>query len=193
MRESIHTLLAGSSSLRFEHCFLKQVILVQRFGKDSKFYHFLGEVQEIGPSTNKTMRLSLIRKWVDFTEFQAKPTSFIFRFDKSVSLHNPSGATFTIEEALRAKAKERLAAAGARKMLQEHRTHMVECFEVLEISQSITKDEFLSLRKKLMLKFHPDRKNMSSLSPEAFDVESKKITDALSDVESFLNKQINRY
>lgn len=120
------------------------------------------------------------------TKFQPR----VVQFGNSADTQVYRLANKTQEDTQRAEARQ--AYSQARSMMQDARSEMDKNLRLLGAKESISKPEFKELRKKFLMAFHPDRKQVyidQGGSPEKFDKASEAITNALSWLDQFIQRR----
>lgn len=182
--------LIQGSLLRFEKVLPMQKILLIRDARDGHKRSYVGIVKQLRKPNAFVIDMSVeefFEDGVKSPKFKTKDISF--RNSSEIQIYLLESVSFDAKAKL---AEERKAYAKARKALQQARTVEETSFSILGISENISEKDFSILKKKVMLKWHPDRIHASSLSKEEFEKESKKYTDALSWVSNYLSNKSKR-
>lgn len=167
----------------------KQKVLLLRKAKDGVLRGFIGTVNYLRVTGKPVVSLSVTDCFENSIPKRIKPKDTEFALDSLVTVY--------LAEDIRSSQKEdlinrRKLYAQNRASFMQQRAVSVDQFSVLGLTQQSSLDELSKTKKKLMLKWHPDRMLHSDLAPNVFRAKSKEITDALSYVEEFLTKKYSR-
>lgn len=182
--------LIQGSRTRFEKVLPMQKILVVRDARDNHQRAYVGQVRQLRKPNAYVIDMQADEYFEDgvkSTRFKSKEVSF--RNSSEIQVYILESVSFDARAKL---AEERRAYAKARRSLQQAREVEVNSFTILGINENVTEQEFKAIRKKFMLKWHPDRVHSSGMSQEEFERESKKYTDALSWVQTYLSNKSKR-
>lgn len=182
--------LQKGSLVRFETVRPLQKILLVRNARDGVVRNYVGTVKQLRKPNAYIIDMQadlLFEDGVHKPAFKSKEISF--RNSSDIHVYLLEEVSVDTRKRL---AEERRAYAQARRALSEARQKDDEHFLLLGVSRDISKQEFRLLKKKIMLKWHPDKKCNSELAPEEFDEKSKKFMDALSYVGNYIDVKQKR-
>lgn len=171
----------------------KQKVLLVRKAKDNVLRAHLGTVNFLRVTGRAVISINVTELFEDGIKKHIKSKDIEFALDTNVTVYLAEDTT----SASSASAKEDL--INRRKLYAQNRAAFkgqraisIDQFGLVGLTPNSTLEEYSKAKKKLMLKWHPDRMVQSDLSPENFKIKSKEATDALSFVEEFLNKKYSR-
>lgn len=165
-------------------------ILLIRQANDGVTRAYVGTVKQVRKPNAYVIDMfcdSFFENSVHSTRFKAKDISF--RNDSKVTVFLLEDVSFDAKKRL---AEERKAYAQARKALQQARAEDVTHFSLLGLTPDSSMDDLKKARKRIMIKWHPDREAASGLGHDSFMIESKKFTDALAYVENYIKVKQSR-
>lgn len=182
--------LQNGTLVRFESVRPLQKVLLVRNARDGVVRAYVGVIKQLRKPNAYIIDMRAENFFEDSVYRSAfKPKEISFRNSSEIQVYLLESVS---DDARKKLAEERRAYAQARKALSEARQKDDEYFLLLGVSRDITQQEFRVLKKKVMLKWHPDKKGNSGLSSEEFDERSKKFTDALSYVGNYIDTKHKR-
>ena len=148
---------------------------------------FFGQISYINKGNRDKVNL-FIKKWYKERGW-SKAYSWLDVL-KSFDIKSDDIVFLISNKDFHSQADKRKQYAKNRKLLMFARTEQSESFTLLGLTIKSTLEDLNKVKRKMMAVWHPDRRVLSDLSDEDFDRESKRTTDALSYVDSYL-KRVN--
>lgn len=179
-------LTQGASYIRKDQIRPGYKVWLRRHARDGVVRDYFGDVISIRRPNAFILEMQVENFFEDGVEKLRFKKQIAFRLGKDIRVQ-----LLKISSAKQdAQAEQRKAYAKARFQFRNAKVAQHDAFSLLGVTPNLPIAEFMKVKKKVMLKWHPDRVLASGLAEDIFISESKKYTDAISFVESFLK---NRY
>ena len=180
----------STRTVHFERVKTTQKVLLVRESRDGVSRGYLGAILALRKNGAYIIDLEVDSFFENgILLLNKKKTVVSFRNAKVIRIHLIQDVSNEYKKQI---ADFRKAYSKSRFFLKEARVDEDVNFTLLGASKDMTLEDFFKLRKKLMLRYHPDRVHASGLSQENFERESRKFLDAMSYVENFLTSKYNR-
>lgn len=175
--------------ISFEDITPGDIIVITRTDRNGAEEQIIGYVQSAYLKVNHYVDIVILRFLLGEKEFPRRAGKVKkMRNNINYRIYKLDSPAINTESFKQQRAKY----ASARSNMLKARAVAKDSFTILGIDRNISQAQFKVIKRKMMLKFHPDKVASHKDTREQFLIKSKEFTDALSFVEAFIKNRDNR-